>query len=398
MISCDTCAVCALARAKYVCPRCSVKSCSLKCYDAHDGGRCSRGFRANEAREALRGARADDEGKRAMVDVLRRVRMKEEEEAEEEEEEEEEEDGGESPASDDEDETRCALSEMSLEALARGEMLTVDALDGKELASFKRACARGELVAPWTPWWMEKDVGETRLGASGERAVEEVKGDERREMSGSDSSAPSPATADEAFERFEILSRGKEPPASLRWHGVNALAAYVLVKRVFNGDWIDDEVAAASLLLDVSIVLRARTAIGGVECASSAMHDVVERAATLGAARVSLPPSSLPLALSTELAVIFSRGATVVTLALLDLSRVLIRASEVSFGEEKSAFRAGALKTRYLASYLASDGARARDVIPSLARACDDARALALARAPPLYPHARARDVDIESL
>ena len=371
-----TCEACTKAYSKYACPRCAARVCSLGCYNTHNRGRCRDVFHGEGLRDAMRGVVVDDDGKRAMIEALKRrgyadgvydfASGGDEDEGDAEVE--------------DEDAARCVLSETSLEALSRGEMLDVDALDARELASFRAACARGELVVPWTPWWMEKEAGETRVGASGARVVEEISENVREDLGKGETSAtetsssvPLPATAAEALEPFEVLSRGKTPPESLRWHCVNALAAYVLVKRIFNGDWTDDEATAASLLLDISSVLGARTAIGGIECATSATHDVVERAARLAPARALLPPpSALPRALSTELSVIFSRGINVIILAFLDLSRVLNSASMSSSGASKparAAFRAARLKSRYLAAYSISTAARDPRALDAVARA-----------------------------
>ena len=378
-----TCEACAKAYSKYACPRCGARVCSLECYNAHNAGRCREVFHGEGLRDAMRGLVVDDDDKRTMIEALKRQGYADgvydfanggdgDDDADDE-------DG--SGEDEDEDAARCVLSEKSLHALSRGEMLDVDALDAKELASFRAACARGELVVPWTPWWMEKEAGETRVGASGARAVEMIEnspgilGDGDATVTESSSSTvPLPATAAEALEPFEILSGGKTPPESLRWHCVNALAAYVLVKRIFNGDWTDDEVTAASLLLDLSSVLGARTAIGGIECATSATHDVVERAARLAPARALLPPpSALPRVISTELAVIFSRGANVIILAFLDLSRVLHRASTSAAGASapaRAAHRAARMKSRYLASYLARVAALDAGALDAVARAC----------------------------
>jgi hypothetical protein len=323
-----TCEACAKAYSKYACPRCGARVCSLECYNAHNAGRCREVFHGEGLRDAMRGLVVDDDDKRTMIEALKRQGYADgvydfanggdgDDDADDE-------DG--SGEDEDEDAARCVLSEKSLHALSRGEMLDVDALDAKELASFRAACARGELVVPWTPWWMEKEAGETRVGASGARAVEMIEnspgilGEGDATLTESSSTMPLPATAAEALEPFEILSGGKTPPESLRWHCVNALAAYVLVKRIFNGDWTDDEVTAASLLLDLSSVLGARTAIGGIECATSATHDVVERAARLAPARAAL--------------------------------------------------RAARMKSRYLASYLARVAALDAVALDAVARAC----------------------------
>ena len=71
-------------------------------------------------------------------------------------------------------------------------------------------------------------------------------------------------------------------------------AAYVLVKRVFNGDWRDEESEACDAALDASIVLAAERVgpIPEVQCARDAVLSVVRRASPADAAPSRRRPSA----------------------------------------------------------------------------------------------------------
>ena len=66
-----TCRVCQRAHAKYTCPRCFIRYCGLNCYKAHDG-RCVESFHGENFGDALKGTRAEDEGKKRMTEILAR--------------------------------------------------------------------------------------------------------------------------------------------------------------------------------------------------------------------------------------------------------------------------------------------------------------------------------------
>jgi hypothetical protein len=305
----------------------------------------------------MRGLTATEDTRKAMMETLKRraaedgvldLGMSEDDEEEGDEEEgAEDEDAGE----------RCVLSEESLERLRLGEELDLSMLNEEERAMFERACASGELIEPWMPWWELEEASQTRVGARGARAVAELS--EMPTASTSTSGAMPPlASEDELLDPFEALCQGRDPPEVLRWHCVNALAAYALVKRAFNGDWSDEEAEASAMLLDTSVVLSSRTPIADVQCASSALHDVIRRAAASppGAAPVP-PPAALTTTVTTDAAKLFSGGPSSTVRAFLDLIRVFNAARDRKPPlpkDARAAASAAERKCRYLASYLAS--------------------------------------------
>ena len=377
------CHACEKAYSKYSCPKCGSKLCSLECYERHNDGRCRSTFHEDNLADAMRGLTATEDTRKAMMETLRRRAAEDgvldlgmsgdDKEEGDEEEGAEDEDAGE----------RCVLSEASLERLRLGDELDLSMLNEEERAMFERACASGELIEPWMPWWELEEASQTRVGARGARAVAELS--EMPTASTSTSGAIPPlASENELLDPFEALCQGKDPPEVLRWHCVNALAAYALVKRVFNGDWSDEEAEASAMLLYTSVVLSSRTPIADVQCASSALHDVICRAAASppGAAPVP-PPAALTTAVTTDAAKLFSGGPSSTVRAFLDLIRVFNAARDRKPPLPKDA-RASASaaerKCRYLASYLASalidrDGV-ATDVTNRLRGLVDEHRAV----------------------
>ena len=362
-----TCGACEKARARYACPKCGARLCALACYERHNDGKCQSRFHEDALASAMRGMTATAETKREMMETLRRRAVADgtldlgiEEEEEE--------------GDDDDDGERCVLSEASLEVLRAGGELDLEALNEEERASFERAVASGELVEAWVPWWESPEAGRTRASARGERAVAELDLCEPTTSEGAndkDKGIPPLASADEALDPFERLSGGKEAPEALRWHCVNALSAYVLVKRSFNGDWSDEEEIACDAMLELSAVLSAeRGAIAEAQCARDAALDVVRRAPR--ALPSSPSPRALQRALTADLRALFA-APTIPIRALLDLSRALDVAARAS-ASDRARRRRAALKSRYLCAYLCADalGVVTADVARAVKEIIDD--------------------------
>ena len=365
-----TCGACEKARARYACPKCGARLCALACYERHNDGKCQSRFHEDALASAMRGMTATAATRREMMETLRRRAVADGtldlgiEEEEEEEEGDDDDDGGE----------RCVLSEASLEVLRAGGELDLEALNEEERASFERAVASGELVEAWVPWWESPEAGRTRASARGERAVAELDPCEPTTSEGAsdnDKGIPPLASADEALDPFERLSGGKEAPEALRWHCVNALSAYVLVKRSFNGDWSDEEEIACDAMLELSVVLSAeRGAIAETQCARDAALDVVRRAPR--ALPSSPSPRALQRALTADLRVLFT-APTIPIRAFLDLSRALDVAARAS-ASDRARRRRAALKSRYLCAYLCADalGVVTADVARAVREIIDD--------------------------
>ncbi|OUS43681.1 hypothetical protein BE221DRAFT_57574, partial [Ostreococcus tauri] len=351
----SACAACGSTRTAYACPRCGARVCALKCYDGHNEGRCARAFRDREAEDALRGERASDDAKEAMREVLvRRARGMI---------------GSEGSASDDEGgrarrrrRRACALSEASLERLSIGTELDVDGLSEEERASFERALASGALFERWIPWWESAAAGSERASARGCRAVEVADAPAETSGKASESDIPPLASPSELLDPFEVLSGGREAPEALRWHCVNALAAYTLVKRVYNGDWRGAELEACETALELSAVLSAEHgAVPEAQCAADAVLDVVRRAA---ASLRAASTRELHASLLRDVLAVFTLGSSACVRAFLDLTRALDAADATSRARRRGASRRARVraKARYLAAYLAATPDVARRV------------------------------------
>jgi len=400
----DACAGCGVASSSRSCPQCGARVCALACYRAHNGGRCAERFRERELANALRGERVSEDARESVREVLLRCAVAKNgahplEDASEDEDEDEDEVGV--------DGERCALSEASLERLRLGGELELDELNDEERERFERALASGSLFEMWTPWWESVEAGLARASARGSRAVESADESEVTQAAGEDTAGGVPplASAMELLEPFEALSGGRDAPEVLRWHCVNALAAYVLVKRLYNGDWSGHELEACETMINLSVVLSAeRGAIAEAQCAADAVLDVILRAAAaLGSA---VDARRAHAAAARDVLAVFSHGPSACVRAFLDLIRALDAAQRIRSSTGASRRARARLKARYLAAHLAADArgdvtarvtAALRDVTARDFHSTDDARSERATPARDAVHRARARD-DAENI
>lgn len=73
------CKVCVRQYAKYTCPKCNITYCSLSCYKQHSE-RCTEAFAREQAVTQLKLTTVEDEQKRKMVEILKRLREQEDDE------------------------------------------------------------------------------------------------------------------------------------------------------------------------------------------------------------------------------------------------------------------------------------------------------------------------------
>ncbi|XP_042482411.1 zinc finger HIT domain-containing protein 2-like [Macadamia integrifolia] len=71
------CRVCQKQFSQYTCPRCNSRYCSLQCYKAHSL-RCTESFMRENVVEEFRQLQPNDETKRKMLDILKRLHTEEE--------------------------------------------------------------------------------------------------------------------------------------------------------------------------------------------------------------------------------------------------------------------------------------------------------------------------------
>eukprot|EP01135_Chromosphaera_perkinsii_P009080 Nk52_evm11s1607 gene=Nk52_evmTU11s1607 len=151
------CVLCGIQFARYTCPRCLVRYCSLECYrGASSHEECAEAFYREDCITQLQGNRVSADRRREMQEILSRAQQDEEEEGEE----------------DLEDDLfvrlkRIGVTEDRQDSLKNvaGEVLW-DLLTPKEREEFKQAVSSGkigEYVDVWVPWW-EKEEELARLG------------------------------------------------------------------------------------------------------------------------------------------------------------------------------------------------------------------------------------------
>lgn len=257
------CRVCAEKAARYTCPRCNAPYCGVTCYRAH-GEACTERFFEAQVRDELRLAGGDE--RRRTGAMLERVRTFHDSEQQ---------------AEDEDEELARRLREL-VRLDERGE-LSLDALTDRERQRFLAEVADGRLgrfVGLWAPWWLLDERAYRRETSARRRSLtmDEV-GSTEDHCSDEEASLESEAAAagdvmiqpEHAFpaaiftdreakqvprDWSALLPSGRSPSPTLRFHLVEVLFAYALVMRAFNGDYAQDVVDAASMLLDQSAVLR----------------------------------------------------------------------------------------------------------------------------------------------
>ncbi|KAK9819066.1 hypothetical protein WJX81_008455 [Elliptochloris bilobata] len=277
------CRVCLKQFARYTCPRCNLRYCSLPCYQKH-GPRCTESFYREHVETDLRDTNASADERQCMLDILHRVQQQQDAQG-----------GGSASGDDSQDdaeEAPCELSEQTLAKLllraeaGEGELEVAPGdLTTEERSAFERAVAAGALrgmLAPWQPWWLAADAGCLALSADGTALVHEAAGEGLAAAPIEDAPPPPPA---EPLPRLSALTP-RAPSPLLRWQLPQLLYAYCAVMRLFNGDYRADALEAAAAALAAAPVLEGTTA-------------PAERAAAAPApaSPLLLPPESVPEAL-----------------------------------------------------------------------------------------------------
>ncbi|KAK3156939.1 hypothetical protein QOZ80_2AG0114080 [Eleusine coracana subsp. coracana] len=234
------CRVCQKQFAQYTCPRCNTRYCSLPCYKGHSV-QCTESFMRENVLDELKQMQPEDESKKKMLDILKRLHMEEETE------------------SDGEDES--TLSDELIQKVMSGEELKLEDLSDDEIKRFRQALASGELskmIEPWTPWWKKQSSRSIYLSPDGSQLI--------REVTSEDTSMPDPMTDQEpsinenpegpesALPSLKQLTKA-EPSPLLAVHLVDILYSYCFTLRLYNGDWRSDPFGASSVAMSMSKVM-----------------------------------------------------------------------------------------------------------------------------------------------
>lgn len=142
---------CSTNPSKYCCPRCNILYCSLDCYKCEKHSECSEGFYRDCVNEELATYQADDESKRKMVDILKKMQN--------------ENFGDENIQEltenldeyDSDDEEAFDLHERVKDLSLNDADALWDALTEDERNEFEAMLGQGDVGAimpHWEPWWM----------------------------------------------------------------------------------------------------------------------------------------------------------------------------------------------------------------------------------------------------
>ncbi|XP_066346059.1 uncharacterized protein [Miscanthus floridulus] len=236
------CRVCQKQFAQYTCPRCNARYCSLSCYKGHCV-QCTESFMRENVMDELKQMQPEDESKKKMLDILKRLHLEEEME------------------SDGEDESM--LSEELIQKVMSGEEIRLEDLSDYEIKRFRQALSSGELskmIEPWTPWWKKPSARSISLGPDGSQLIRQVNTEDTA------ISYPDPKTDQEAsineipegpespLPSLKQLTR-TEPSPLLAVHLVDILYSYCFTLRLYNGDWHSDPLGASTVALSMSKVM-----------------------------------------------------------------------------------------------------------------------------------------------
>ncbi|KAL6906500.1 hypothetical protein ACP4OV_004101 [Aristida adscensionis] len=233
------CRVCQKQFAQYTCPRCNSRYCSLPCYKGHSV-QCTESFMRENVMDELKQMQPEDESKKKMLDILKRLHEEEME-------------------SDSEDES--AFSEELIQKVMSGKEIKLEDLSDDEIKRFRQALTSGELskmIEPWTPWWKTPSARSISLSPDGSQLIRQVSIDDTAAsdpMIDQESSIKEvPEGPDSPLPSLKQLTRA-EPSPLLAVHLIDILYSYCFTLRLYNGDWHSDPFGASTVALSMSKVL-----------------------------------------------------------------------------------------------------------------------------------------------
>lgn len=265
--------------------------------------------------EELHQIQSNDETKRKMLEILRRVHS---------------EDDMDSDGEDD-----SVLSEETTKKILSGDELRLEDLSPVEIKKFQRAIANGELsklIQPWNPWWRKPSATSISLGPHGNQLVKPLDEEENHDFpfSSSESSGISeaPAGPENPLPPIHLLSRA-EPSPLLPVHLIDIVYSYCFTLWLYNGDWHFDPLGAAMAVLAVSSVLSSDSR---PETVSEALAACMEQ--TCSPAFRHAGGFRFGLMLIDDAIRLLSLGSNAIICLLCDLRR-LIQAGESMLKSEK---------------------------------------------------------------
>ncbi|GMJ06286.1 hypothetical protein like AT5G63830 [Hibiscus trionum] len=316
------CHVCQKQFSQYTCPRCNSRYCSLHCYKSHSL-RCTESFMRENVVDELRQLQPDDQTKRKMLEILKRVHSEEEAD----------------PL--DEDVDDLTLSDETIQKILSGGEVNINDLSLEEKKRFQRAMASGELskmIEPWDPWWLKPAARTICLNKYGARLVQPTVSPEDDAESNQPSEIPcGPETPLPSL--CKLIST--EPSPLLAVHLVDIVYSYCFTLRIYNGDWQSDALGSAMVVLSISCVLGQA---GHPETVREALCYCLEQ--TCSPAYRHIGGLLFGLALVDDVANLLSLGGPALICMLCDLQRMIVAAERELKSEKQRKLRQSEMKSK----------------------------------------------------
>jgi len=214
----NTCQICEDEASKYSCPRCSLRYCSVKCYQHQKHADCSEKFYKMQVLNELKDMKGDGE-KEKVMNILKKLKTQDE------------------SARNVDD-----VTEIS-ERLVGVDLDDADVVWGKltsdEQDLFRRYVDKGKLdfMPMWTPWWTIKKRS---------KVVDISKKDKR--------SKKIPQIIKDLPNLKDIIG-DNIPNNDLKFCVLDIILTYTCTQRIFNGDMYDSPYETVNVILQLSKVL-----------------------------------------------------------------------------------------------------------------------------------------------
>ncbi|XVE64631.1 hypothetical protein DITRI_Ditri07aG0116000 [Diplodiscus trichospermus] len=279
--------------------------------------------------EELRQLQPDDETKRKMLEILKRLHSEEEAE----------------PL--DEDADDWTLSDETIQKILSGGEVGFDDLSLEEKKRFQRAVASGELskmIEPWDPWWLKPAARTIYLSKDGtplvqpmakqEASVAPEEDLETKESSGIPHGPETPLPS-----LLQLIST--EPSLLVAVHLVDIVYSYCFTLRIYNGDWQSDALGSAMVVLSISYVLGQA---GQPETMPEILSYCLEQ--TCSPAYRHIGGLQFGLALVDDAANLLSLGAPALICMLCDLQRMILAGERELKSEKQRKLRKSEIKSK----------------------------------------------------
>uniref|UniRef100_A0A0A9ZCR7 Zinc finger HIT domain-containing protein 2 n=2 Tax=Lygus hesperus TaxID=30085 RepID=A0A0A9ZCR7_LYGHE len=234
---------------KYVCPRCNIPYCSVRCYQSQAHSDCSEEFYKENIQEWLKAEGPDSESKKTMMEMLKKFENQNLDE----------DDLETDNDSDDEGSLTDRLAEVDLDDPDE----VWDRLLPEERQEFLEMLKNGDvtkLIPEWEPWW------EKRYHVPKVRFLDDPIEPEYVGVCPNIVSVPD----------FSVLTK-IEPSPQVYFNVVNVLASFAVTARYLNGDFDAMPVEAAATVMFVSKNLSNHEVFGDFDTAiESVSQSVIE--------------------------------------------------------------------------------------------------------------------------